>query len=44
MTGGDLSVLRQVLHNWEDAHVRTIPGGCHRAGRPGSRILESRRT
>ena len=29
--GGDLYVLSQILHNWDDEHVRTIAGNCHRA-------------
>jgi hypothetical protein len=27
--GGDLYVLSQILHNWDDEHVRTIAGNCH---------------
>jgi hypothetical protein len=36
---GDLHVLCQVLHNWDDEHVRTIAGNCHRASRPGSGLM-----
>ena len=37
--GGDLYVLSQILHNWDDEHVRTIAGNCHRASRPGSGLM-----
>jgi predicted O-methyltransferase YrrM len=37
--GGDLYVLSQVLHNWDDEHVRTIVGNCHRASRPGGGLM-----
>jgi hypothetical protein len=36
---GDLHVLSHVLHNWDDEHVRTIVGNCHRAGRPGGGLM-----
>jgi hypothetical protein len=36
---GDLHVLCQVLHNWDDEHVRTIVGHCHRAGHPGGGLM-----
>ncbi len=36
---GDLHVLCQVLHNWDDEHVRTIVGHCHQASRPGGGLL-----
>jgi hypothetical protein len=36
---GDLHVLSHVLHNWEDEHVRTIAGHCHRAGHPGAGLM-----
>ena len=35
---GDLHVLCNVLHNWEDDDVRLIAGNCHRA-RPGGSLL-----
>ena len=37
--GGDLYVLSQVLHNWDDEHVRTIVRNCHRASRPGGGLM-----
>jgi hypothetical protein len=37
--GGDLYVLSQILHNWDDEHVRTIAGNCHRASRPGGGLM-----
>ncbi len=36
---GDLYVLCQVLHNWEDDDVRRIVGNCHRASYPGGSLL-----
>jgi O-methyltransferase domain len=36
---GDLHVLSHVLHNWDDEHVRTIAGHCHRAGHPGGGLM-----
>jgi len=32
-------VLSQVLHNWDDERVRVIVGNCHRASRPGGRLM-----
>jgi predicted O-methyltransferase YrrM len=37
--GGDLYVLSQILHNWDDERARAIVRNCHRAGRPGSGLL-----
>ena len=37
--GGDLYVLSQVLHNWDDERVRVIVGNCHRASRPGGHLM-----
>ena len=37
--GGDLYVLSQVLHNWDDERVRAIVGHCHRASRPGGSLI-----
>jgi hypothetical protein len=37
--GGDLYVLKSVLHNWDDAHVLRILANCHRAAQPGSTLL-----
>jgi SAM-dependent methyltransferase len=37
--GGDLYVLSQVLHNWDDESARTIVRNCHRASRPGGGLL-----
>jgi hypothetical protein len=36
---GDLYVLSQVLHNWEDEQARTIVRNCHRASRPGGGLM-----
>jgi O-methyltransferase domain/Dimerisation domain len=36
---GDLHVLCQVLHNWDDEHVRTIVGNCHAASHPGGGLM-----
>jgi O-methyltransferase domain/Dimerisation domain len=36
---GDLHVLSHVLHNWDDEHVRTIAGHCHRASHPGGGLM-----
>ena len=37
--GGDLYVLCQVLHNWQDDLARVIVGNIRRASRPGSSLL-----
>jgi hypothetical protein len=37
--GGDLYVLCQVLHNWDDDQVATIVGNCRDAGRPGGSLM-----
>jgi SAM-dependent methyltransferase len=37
--GGDLYVLREVLHNWDDEQARRILENCHRAALPGSQLL-----
>jgi O-methyltransferase domain len=36
---GDVYVLSQTLHNWDDEQVRTIVGNCHRASRAGGSLL-----
>lgn len=36
---GDVHVLCQVLHNWDDEHVRTIVGNCHAASHPGGGLI-----
>ena len=36
---GDLHVLSQVLHNWDDENVRRIAANCARAARPGSSLV-----
>ncbi len=38
-SGGDLYVLSQILHNWDDERVRMIVRNCHRAGLPGSGLM-----
>ncbi len=37
--GGDLYVLKSVLHDWDDAHALRILVNCHRAAQPGSTLL-----
>jgi SAM-dependent methyltransferase len=37
--GGDLYVLKSVLHNWDDERAARILRNCHRAARPGSALL-----
>ncbi len=36
--GGDLYVLSQILHDWDDARASTILANCVRAMKPGSRV------
>jgi hypothetical protein len=36
---GDLYLISQVLHNWDDEQARTIVGNCHQASRPDSTLL-----
>ena len=36
---GDLHVLSNVLHDWEDDEAKRIVANCHRAGRPGGGLL-----
>ena len=38
-SGGDLYLLKHILHDWDDEHAVRILGACHRAGRPGSALL-----
>jgi hypothetical protein len=37
--GGDLYVLREVLHNWDDEQARRVLENCHRVALPGSKLL-----
>jgi len=37
--GGDLYLIKGVLHDWDDEHVAQILANCHRAASPGSTIL-----
>ncbi|AUX29721.1 O-methyltransferase [Sorangium cellulosum] len=37
--GGDLYVISQVLHNWDDERARTIIERCHQASRAGGTLL-----
>ena len=39
MPDGDLHVLSNVLHDWEDDEAKRIVANCHRAGRPGGGLL-----
>jgi SAM-dependent methyltransferase len=36
---GDLHLLSQVMHNWDDQNVRQIAGNCARAARPGGSLV-----
>lgn len=37
--GGDLYILKGILHDWDDAHASQILGTCRQATRAGSRLL-----
>lgn len=37
--GGDLYVLKHILHDWDDEHAANILRSCHRASRPGSTVV-----
>ena len=37
--GGDLYLIKGVLHDWDDQGAARILGNCHRAARPGSTLL-----
>lgn len=37
--GGDLYLLKQILHNWDDAHCRTILQCVRKAIAPGGRVV-----
>ena len=37
--GGDVYLLAQILHDWDDERSRTILENCHRATRPGGEVL-----
>lgn len=37
--GGDLYLIKSVLHNWDDDRARRILANCHRAAEPGSILL-----
>ena len=36
---GDVHVLSNILHDWDDAASRAILRSCHRAGEPGGQLL-----
>ncbi|MFC8538818.1 methyltransferase [Streptomyces sp. NPDC057249] len=36
---GDLYLLREILHDWNDSQCVTVLGACRRAMRPGTRLL-----
>jgi hypothetical protein len=38
-SGGDLYILRTVLHNWDDRHAACILANCARAAAPSSVLL-----
>jgi len=37
--GGDLYVLKSILHDWDDEHATRILATCRQAAAPGSRLL-----
>jgi SAM-dependent methyltransferase len=37
--GGDLYVLREIIHNWDDRRALQILQNCHRAAASGSKLL-----
>ena len=37
--GADLHLLKQVLHDWDDERAARILGNCHRALRPGGKVV-----
>ena len=37
--GGDVYVLKSILHDWDDARARAIVASCHRAMKPGAALL-----
>ena len=42
-SGGDVYLLKSVLHNWTDSDARRILECCHRAMAPGARLLVAER-
>jgi hypothetical protein len=38
-TGADAFLLSDILHNWDDDHVRTILAGCRRAAAPDGTVV-----
>lgn len=37
--GGDAYVMKHIVHDWDDERAVRILGNCHRAMRPGGRVL-----
>lgn len=37
--GGDLYLLRQILHDWDDAHCLRLLGNCRAAMSPGAQLM-----
>jgi hypothetical protein len=37
--GGDLYILKSIVHDWDDAHSTTILRNVQRAAKPGARVL-----
>jgi hypothetical protein len=37
--GGDVYILKSILHNWDDERAVAILKSCRRAMRPGSKVL-----
>ena len=37
--GGDLYLLKHIVHDWDDERATRILRNCHRAGGPGSRLV-----
>ena len=38
-SGGDLYLLKQILHDWDDDHAKSIVANIHHAARPGAKLL-----
>ena len=38
-TGGDIYLLKNIIHDWDDKHAVLILSACRRAAGPGARIL-----
>ncbi len=38
-TGGDVYIIKHVIHDWDDTRSATILHNCHRAMSPGRKLL-----